>query len=563
MKSHGALMMGWTDRFVLCALRNQIRDADSPDYGGFYVANKGFSEPSQAARCIDVLLSAYYHPDSRYYRQQRLLESARLYASNLLCEQHEDGTLDLKETNFHDATAAAFAVQVLAYTYRLLAARSEGTHAESELADMLLQFLRQAAKGISGGGFHTPNHRWVMASALSLLWNVLGDERLREEAMLILREGIDCDEEGEYTERSVGIYNAVNNRSLIILSEELRMPELLQHVRRNLDMVLQYIEPDGTLFTLNSTRQDYGEAIYPIPYYDNYTWMAWKSRDRRFAAISQSLLRRADMLAQRADSPDSLIHALPFPHHLTQMLLNPELADAEATDEPDEPEERCERWFANSGVVRMRPGRHSSITLLENNSSFLKFQYGSNKVYMKFASSFFAKGQFKAESICKTDRGYRLGCQRDWGYVRPFPNGSASPVWEEMDHSSRAKVNMQHYEVTVDVIPEPDGVVLEIDAGGVAGLPCKLEWILEPGGMLETEDSILRGDEGRSVILKKGDAAYTNRGNRILLQGGFGEHLYTTDMRGSEPQTMNLFTVYMTAFTPFHRRVRIVAADPD
>ena len=40
-----------------------------------------------------------------------------------------------------------------------------------------------------------------------------------------LSEGIDCDEYGGFTERSVGVYNPVNVNSMLVLAEEGNMPE--------------------------------------------------------------------------------------------------------------------------------------------------------------------------------------------------------------------------------------------------------------------------------------------------------------------------------------------------
>ena len=44
-------------------------------------------------------------------------------------------------------------------------------------------------------------------------------------------------------------------------------------VVRNLTMMLTYIEPDDSIFTNNSTRQDRGRKIYPKDYYFEYLYM--------------------------------------------------------------------------------------------------------------------------------------------------------------------------------------------------------------------------------------------------------------------------------------------------
>ncbi|MDF2959610.1 MAG: hypothetical protein K0S39_1345 [Paenibacillus sp.] len=554
LKGHYRKIIEITEQYVPFILRYQCLDVSSRDYGGCVVPPKEFSEPGVTAHCLDVLLGVYYNSDSAYYGKPELLASARLYIMSLLREQHEDGTQDLKETNFHDATSAAFTVQVLAYTYRLVQKYSKHSELEQEIGSMLFRYLSRAAEGILNGGFHTPNHRWVMASSLSLLYNLLGDERLKEEIHLYLNEGIDCDEEGEYTERSVGIYNVINNRSLQIMAEELAMPELLQHIQRNLDMVMKYIEPDQTLFTLNSTRQDYGKDTYPIGYYDNFLLMAYQSSNKTYAYIAELLLRLTDRLLKKANSLVEMAALVPTPRLLTQYMLNENLACFES--ETEAPGLHYQHWFKNSGVIRQRAD-NVTLTLLKNNSTFLKFQSGSNKVYVKFAGSFFSKGQFKVNDIRKTDRGYSLNYLCEWGYVRPFPNGSSTRVWGEMKHAERERVQLQRYDITIDIIIEREGILMDIHSEGAEQVPCKLEFIFESGGMLETGDTLIPGEAGRTVILKNGGAIYRLDGEPIRLQGGFGEHAYTSTMRGTEANSKDKFTVYMTDLTPVRRQVSI------
>ncbi|TDF92814.1 hypothetical protein [Paenibacillus piri] len=556
LKGHYRKIIEITELYVPFILRFQCLDTSSRDYGGCVVPPKEFSEPGVTAHCLDVLLSVYYNADSIYCGKPELLNSARLYIASLLREQHEDGTQDLKETNFHDATSAAFTVQVLAYTYRLVQKYSKQSELEQEIGGMMFDYLSRAAEGILNGGFHTPNHRWVMASALSLLYNLLGDERLRTEIQLYLNEGIDCDEYGEYTERSVGIYNVINNRSLQIMAEQLAMPELLQHIQRNLDMVMKYIEPDQTLFTLNSTRQDYGKDTYPISYYDNFLLMAYQLSNKTYAYVADQLLHLTDRLLKKADSAVDIAAAVPAPRLLTQYMLNEGLDRFES--ETEAPGLHYETWFKNSGVIRQRTD-NVTLTVLKNNSTFLKFQSGGNKVYVKFAGSFFSKGQFKVNDIQKTDKGYSLNYSCEWGYVRPFPNGSPTPVWGEMKHAERERVQLQRYDITIDIIIEREGIVMDVHSEGVEQVPCKLEFIFESGGMLETGDTLIPGDAGRTAILKNGEAIYRLDGESIRLQGGFGEHAYTSAMRGTEANSKDKFTVYMTDFTPVRRQVSIYA----
>lgn len=146
------------------------------------------------------------------------------------------------------------------------------------------------------GGFHTPNHRWVMASALAMVWAATGDPALLEEAQLYLREGIDMNPDGDYTEQSVSVYDSIVNESLISLAQLLGREDLLDYVRRNLRKLFCYIEPDGTVNTLNSRRQDYGVKAYPTGHYWSCLFLAHHDRDPDFAGMAELLLCQMERL---------------------------------------------------------------------------------------------------------------------------------------------------------------------------------------------------------------------------------------------------------------------------
>ncbi len=233
------------------------------DYHGQMSPEKGYAEPNHSA---GALLSAYFCKESRWYGDTALLNAAIDALEFLSAHCHEDGSIDLVETNFHDCTSNSFAVQILGYTYRLLE-REAKTEAELRAKALARAFLETTVRAVSTGGFHTPNHRWVITSAMALCYRNLGNDKCLDIAKTYLSEGIDCNEEGDYTERSVGIYDVTNNESLTIIAQELDMPELYQAVERNLEKNWYYIEPDMTGLTLASRRQDYGKEASMVRHF--------------------------------------------------------------------------------------------------------------------------------------------------------------------------------------------------------------------------------------------------------------------------------------------------------
>ncbi|MGI5893939.1 MAG: hypothetical protein ACOX6P_05025 [Candidatus Merdivicinus sp.] len=541
------------DRMIPAVRRDMVRDPNSTEYGAVCTPVKGFGEPSQS-NYISLLVSAYYNPHSRYYQDASLLEDALCILNFMLRKQHPDGTIDLRETNFHCASTVGFSVQVMAYTWRLIDQKNQGTELEKSVADALYEFLRMGAEGMKHGGFHTPNHRWVLTSALSLCANILGDEECRKECSLYLGEGIDCDANGEYTERSAGIYNVVNNRSLIIAAEELGMPELLEYVRRNLRMVPCYFEPDGTVFTMNSTRQDSSKKLYPIAYYENYMLMACKDHDAEFSGMAEWLFDRIERMSAAAVSDYDLYQNVEIPCWLTKMQLDESLIETEV--DPKTMSEEYHRFFEESGIVRDRKG-NTTYTILANSPTFLVFQRGTSRMSVKFGCSYYGKGQMISPRIVPIENGYRLEYAHSWGYTRPFANGSDTPDWRKMDHTKREHVLVKTVTLTVDVVEENGHLALHFASDGMDELPAKMEFTFEAGGYFQTGDIFMQTHPGEAVLLKGKTASYDYDGEVITLTGGCMEHSYTSAMRGTEPNDPHRFTVYTTAMGQFNKTVLI------
>lgn len=541
------------DRMIPGIRKDIVRDSLSPEYGGICTSEKGFCEPGYASP-VGLLVSAYYNNRSAYYHDDEMLKDALLILQFILRKQHEDGTIDLRETNFHCAPTVAFNIQILAYVYRLIHRDSQKTPLENNMENAVYEFLRRGAEGMKNGGFHTPNHRWVLASALALCYNLLGDEDCLKTLELYLNEGIDCDKNGEYTERSAGIYNVTNNRSLMIIAQELNRPELLSHVRRNLNMVPCYFDPDGTVFTLNSTRQDNNKKLYPIAYYENYMMMACLDHSEEFAGIADWLFERIERMTASVAADYELYTNVDLPTWLLRMQLDSTLIDTEIAGKPMT--DTYHRFFEESGIVRDRAG-NTTYTILANSPAFFFLQKGNNRVSVRFGTSYYSKGQMQSPQIIPIEKGYRLQYSCSWGFTRPFANGSDTSNWRKMDHSLREKVLYKTLTMTVDITKENDELVLKFSSDGIDELPAKMEFTFEAGGYFQTEDICMQAHPGDFLILKKGDASYCFEGETITLSDGQMKHTFTANMRGTSANDPQRFTVYLTKMGQFTKTVRL------
>jgi len=547
MKKHYESILRETESRVEPLLGNLIKDPNSYHYGGFINREDGLIHPGSGSGALLTLVPLYLNPDSIYFKDREIYNIILMILDYLEKIQRPDGTFDLLITNFYSSPDTGFIVHNLARAYKVMDKWAQEVEIKAA-KEKLARIIKKAGYGMVNGGFHTPNHRWVVSSALMMAYNIVKEEAFKEMAERYLREGIDCDEDGEYTERSPGIYNAVNNNALIILAEELERFDLLEYVKRNLDMMLTYIEPDGSVFTQNSVRQDKGEGLagqtfYPVRYYDLYLYMACHLKNGVYAQMAENIFQ------------SSKANGSGLPNVLYLYMLRPELKEFEIDLKPLPT--NYEKYYANSGIVRARRGRWS-YTLLKNNSSFLFLHNGNVRCYVKLCASFFAKGQFKATTLDKTESGYRMSYSAKGFYRMPFEQPPETSDWWKMDHNLRDIVNELELNFDVIIREVEDGLELHVITDGCDRVPVKLEIGFTANTWIESESFMFKGNPGEDMVLKDGFVQVRKGKDCIIVGPGFGKHSYTWDMRGSEPKSPYDFTIYMTEFTNIDKKISII-----
>ncbi len=186
------------------------------------------------------------------------------------------------------------------------------------------------------------------------------EPKFAETAKIYLAEGIDCNEDGEFAEKSAGNYNRINNDAMITMGRCTGDDTFFEYAVRNLRMMLTYIEPDGTIFTANSTRQDNGKRVFPKYYYWEYLTMGVERDIPEFLDFANYIFEVIE--ENHLTAPDILIH----------YMNRPELIDFEW--------EGCgqltefERIYSESGIARVRKG-DITYTLMKGKRLFI-FQYG-------------------------------------------------------------------------------------------------------------------------------------------------------------------------------------------
>lgn len=530
-----------------------VRDEKNPSYLSFSSEWNGIVEASHFGVTISYAIILFYLPGQKYYHDISLIALSRAALRQYNKHVHDDGTVDYRMTNFHDPAQTGFNVFEFFSCVELIDKYSTGTEEETALLSEMRDYLRRAGDAMANLGFHTPNHRWVISSALATVYNQTHEQKYLDAIGRFISEGIDCDSHGEYTERSAGHYNHVCDQAFIELAHQTGDESFLEYPRRNLNLMMSFAEPDNTINSLNSTRMDKDQIRGYDEYYPFYLYMALAQKNQEFAYIADEMLERFE---RGVSSP-----VFTFSHLIRYFLMNPELIDIQNSLVPVKPEGNRSVFLPDSGIARIY-GKNgdSTLTLYRGHTPiFMKLQYKTHIIYARFAGAFFGDphSQFRPSVLEATDDGFRLYSEEHAGYRSQFDTPPETSVWRKMDHSKRRWINIQDYCVEIKVRPEGDDVVLDISAGGCEGIPTKLEFLLDPGFRLESEN--LR------MFTRAGDYILNAGRLRCLfpdlsafdISGGFCSHYYAQNMRGAVPDDLNRVTVAMTGATPQKNTVRI------
>lgn len=541
MKQHYLLMVRSAESALHDMLTRVNTDPESLYSGGISDTCR-ITEPGASPAFVLNLCTLYVCPESRYFRDARLLSHIESSCDMMERVMHEDGTWDFLATNYY--TPATFEIQAIARGYRCLKNGSEGTVAEQSALSRLYRVLERLGEGCLNGGFHTPNHRWVESASLLMLSNICVRSDFAAKAERYLAEGIDCDEYGEFTERSMGCYNAVNVNSLMIMAEEGNRPELYEYVKKTLDLSFSYLDWDGSLFTKNSRRQDAdNERFHPAAtWYYLYLWAGYLFGNKKYLRFASDMME--ENIASGLGVPACLWLYEMFP---ALKELDTDLTDAAI-------ESSYTRFFPKSGILRLRRERFTA-TLIAGKPDFLYLKFGNKELTLRMCASFFAVAQFAPERIEKTDGGYSMYFKGHGEYKGQFAEPPTTSDWFQMDHAARPVLHSCDLEFLLDLTPREDGFDLRIRVFNTPRVPFKLEFCIPEGTRLETNNFVSDVTAGGSMVIKSGNMRLTDvsTGASVRVGGLFATHLYHTSMRGSIPSKPGCFALCATDTSPIDR----------
>ena len=299
-----------------------------------------------------------------------------------------------------------------------------------------------------------------------------------------LAETIDINADGEYIERSTGVCNAVCNRSLRLAANALNRPDLLEPVRRNLDLSYHMLHADGTVVTSFSQRQDHRTRVVLVNMVDSYYSMARRDGNGFYAAVAD----------WREDNPEREV-----------------LPDSYA------------KVYPAAKLWRVRRNKTSATTGAGITTPFSAKHGQVELVSVNFSASYFAIAQFASETFEEVNGKIRMTHEsRDQDGRRPSYD---MPLGREVTfggfYNTRKERNT--YELpplltTLEVEEVDGGFDLHVKSEGYDRVPFQIACDFVPGRELDFDSGTVRGKVNEITLLKQGYATY-HRSNDVISIG--------------------------------------------
>ena len=533
--------------------------------------------PSRAGRGVGrganvaALAAAYCAPESSLHANEQLIPLMESASAVFVAAQHPDGTLDAG--NLASPPDTAFVVEVLATTLAVL--RNTSDPKLERTKSTLSKFLRAAGEALITGGVHTPNHRWVVCSGLARLNSLFPDARYIARLDDWLGEGIYQDADGQFEERSAGIYSRVTVNAFVTMARLLNRPELLVPVRRNLDMTLYYLHPDGEVETVASRRQDQTMTESASNYLVQYRYLAIRDNNPAYGAVARLLESKA--------GEGFVENGNPLIYFMEEPLLRKSLPEG------GEIPASYARVFAGSSLARVRRGSLSATVYggsdwplgvasgLASNPTFFNFRKGKAVLQsVRMGGQFFSEGVFRSEGLRTDGTAYVLHQRFDVPYYQPLPKEFRNPkgdyaltpardqrFWSKLDFPHRRMTNIQTLDQKVTVAETQGGFELQFDITGADRVPFVVEMAFRAGG--EMAGSLLEAstrDNGKVWFLREGTGSYRVGEDAIEFGPGQADHQFTNlsgPSYAAHGATLKAggTCVYITGFTPFRKVITI------
>lgn len=540
----------------------QINDVDSRYFGGVIDQKTGIPSPSHTGTgsIIGSWVSSYVNSDSRYYHNQQLANRIDHALSYMIKQQHGDGTISPGWTNYHSPPDTGFLVTGFTHIYQLL--KKDNCPEAEVLAKKVRTFLERSIPAMLTGGCHTPNHRWVLTSALYHLYSIFRNEELLSRADEWLSEGIDITKDGEWTERSNGIYNSVSDIFLYHTARIRNEPKLLEYVRRNLDMMQYLVHPDGEVVTDYSGRQDFGNAHHLSQYHLIYRLMTFHDNNPLYAAMSD--LAAKNLSEMGPVNNHIMIGYLMFPFLKErfndkttlptkyEIVINGDFPVARNLKKMplighgSKIEHSSMHESFGAPIVRYRQNEESA-TIMCKNTSFFSLRKGQVKLLGIRVYSSFSPGVIEFDKLKNSNGSYRLMKRMEKGYKGPIPKEyltdiAEESIWYLLPHQYRKLTHNQTFIIEIHINKtNNDEWNIHVKSDEREDVFLQMEFLFSNDGLIQGNE-VTKINE-KTYFWKSDELIYYFGTNYMTISAGAHEHWMESigvDQGGSNVQAVKV-----------------------
>jgi hypothetical protein len=386
----------------------------------------------------------------------------------------------------------------------------------------------------------------VIVGALAQTARLFPDIDVRDVVRAYVAEGFDLDAEGTYLERSMGVYDAVTNRSLLLFAENWDDPDDIAAAHAaaeaNLTLNLHMLHADGTAETGLSRRQDYGTRAVPTVLIAPYLHSAAVTPNPVFVRAAQMLWEKADKTKLRNMS---------WQAYTLMKFGEPPASEAEL------PHDFTKHYPLNR-FWRVRRDKLSA-TVFGGVTRLMALTYGAAEMTsLKIAQTYFGVGLFTGDSL-QVDG--QTAVLRSEGPHRPHRPGYDLPAGRPVSRDSWDAINLlRDYKPlppptsALHITATDDGFKFHYETlDGLDRVAAQIALDFPAGGLWETGDTALTTQPGQVIFLKRGSGRMRYGNDVIEIGPGANAHLYQ-HMRESEPPEAGLVRVLLTFVTPVSHR---------
>ena len=497
-------------------ISKQCVDEESMWHGGY---NPAYDV--ERGSIITTGLSQYADSESKFYKSEDLLKRMNWNMDFLLRFQLKSGLVSLMDCNIESPPDTAFIINNLAICHYFI--KKVNMDELYELDEKIITFLDKTQNGMITGGFHTPNHRWVMSCALVFLYDIFGNEQLKNRALEYLDEGIDNNVDGEWTERSNAAYNSVCDLCMYHIGEILNNELAFSAARRNLEMMTYMIHPNESIVTEYSTRQDRGNIIlmgggYVLIYF----LMAAKDMNSEFMYMANLALKNCKnygMILLYAKIYENL-----FSKEIPLKKINENYVKLLNKNNQAKVPQRYSRY--GNPVLRYRKDK-MSLTVMSGQPNFLYFQYGNARMFgMRFVVGWFGLGGVSFSSIDQLEENkYRLYAEisgKYWQTLKKEKCEKFSGDFNKMPNHEREDIGKVKFSVECIVTIVENEIALEFSVDCQYMLFAQIVCMFDSNGNLEGNDITQMGNN----VIRQNSATtvYICDGSEMEIYGGGKEH---------------------------------------